>query len=261
MIEPGVDVLLFGIIGLLAGAHCIGMCGPLVTFYDSRLRSDHSFAVRSGNQPLTPFIVWQHTLFNLGRVVSYTAIGALLGAVGGRVFGTLGDLVASGQFIRGVVGIGIGTIVIVIGLSYFRGGTGIDHSFPGVGRITRAVVGVVDRLVSGPGIVGLGAIHGLLPCPILFPAYLFAFASGSAVTGGIALAALGVGTIPAVLLFGTVIDAVDPVHRQRVHRVLGLAFLVLGYVLLAHGLMGIGIDVPHPGLPHWDPLQPSTDHH
>ncbi|MUW15947.1 sulfite exporter TauE/SafE family protein, partial [Halorubrum sp. CBA1125] len=34
----GTDVLLFLAIGLLGGAHCIGMCGPLVTVYAGRMR-------------------------------------------------------------------------------------------------------------------------------------------------------------------------------------------------------------------------------
>jgi len=34
----GTDVLLFLVIGLLGGAHCIGMCGPLVTVYAGRMR-------------------------------------------------------------------------------------------------------------------------------------------------------------------------------------------------------------------------------
>ncbi|TKX52501.1 sulfite exporter TauE/SafE family protein, partial [Halorubrum sp. SS7] len=36
----GTDVLLFLAIGLLGGAHCIGMCGPLVTVYASRMDAD-----------------------------------------------------------------------------------------------------------------------------------------------------------------------------------------------------------------------------
>ena len=112
----------------------------------------------------------------------------------------------------------------------------------------------VERLASGPGIVGLGAMHGLLPCPILYPAYLYAFASGSPVAGGLALAALGLGTIPAVFAYGTIIESVDAAHRKRLHQVLGVVFLALGYVLFAHGLMSLGYHIPHPGLPFWDPL-------
>jgi len=90
--------------------------------------------------------------------------------------------------------------------------------------------------------------------PDAVPAYLFAFASGSPTTGGIALGALGLGTIPAVFLYGTVIQSIDVTHRRRVHRLLGVVFVVLGYVLVAHGLMALGVHIPHPMFPHYQPL-------
>lgn len=265
----GVDVLLFLAIGVLAGAHCIGMCGPLVTVYanrmnagtepDSTAASDGGTATgatteggRAGH--LSTYEVRQHALFNLGRAASYTVLGAVFGALGGAVFTAAGSLTAVAELIRGVVGVGIGTFVVVIGVRYALGqSTGGVH-LPGLERVTGWLTGHVDRLVNGPGIAGLGAVHGLLPCPILYPAYLYAFATGSAMGGAVALAALGIGTIPTVFAYGTLIDSVDPARRRRVHRLLGVAFVVLGYVLLAHGLMSLGVHVPHPKLPFYDPL-------
>ena len=254
VIELGFDVALFGLIGLLAGAHCIGMCGPLVTIYDDRLRNADRATRSRADPPLTPYAVRQHLLFNVGRVVSYALIGAVLGGLGGVLFASMDGLVGAAGPIRGVIGVAIGAVVIGIGWRYLRGGTGIEHGLPGVEHVTSALVTYVDRLVHGPGIMGLGAIHGVLPCPILYPAYLFAFASGSALAGAIALGTLGLGTIPAVLLFGTVIGSLGADHRARLHRLLGAAFLVLGYVLLAHGLASLGVHLPHPELPHWNPL-------
>jgi hypothetical protein len=173
---------------------------------------------------------------------------------------TTDQLTAVADLVRGVVGLGIGAFVVVAGLNYILGGGVTDVHLPGVGRATAWLAARIDRLANGPGIVGLGALHGLLPCPILYPAYLFAFASGSALTGAVALGSLGVGTIPAVFLYGTLVESVDAVHRQRLHRLLGLAFLVLGYVLLAHGLMALGVHVPHPRLPHYQPLGGGMGH-
>ena len=272
----GTDVLLFLAIGLLGGAHCIGMCGPLVTVYAARMsagseRTDggaegvsgasgtgsgtasRGTADRRGSH-LTTYEVRQHALFNLGRATSYALIGAALGALGGVVLVTTATLTGAAEAVRGIVGLGVGAAVILVGLRYVVGGSTGGVHLPGLQRVTGWLTGHVDRLANGPGIVGLGAVHGLLPCPILYPAYLYAFASGSPVSGGIALAALGVGTMPAVFLYGTVIESVDAVHRRRVHRLLGVAFVVLGYVLFAHGLMEVGIHVPHPHLPFWDPL-------
>ncbi|MXR51215.1 sulfite exporter TauE/SafE family protein [Halovenus sp. WSH3] len=258
----GTDVLLFLLIGLLAGAHCIGMCGPLVTIYAKQMggtRTDGgepAAATPGGRRRahLTLYEVRQHALFNLGRTLSYTVIGALVGALGGAVFLGAGELAATANTVRGVFGVVIGAFVILTGGVYVLGRVSVGVGLPGTERITAYLTGAVDRLANGPGIVGLGAVHGLLPCPILYPAYLYAFSTGSPVAGGIALFALGVGTVPTVFAYGTIIESVGATHRQRLHRVLGGLFVVLGYVLFAHGLMALGVHIPHPRLPFWDPL-------
>ena len=267
----GVDVLLFLTIGVLGGAHCIGMCGPLVTVYAGRMREESGERTDGGatggrtrggpdaatdrrGSHLTTYEVRQHALFNLGRATSYTLIGAAFGALGGAVLVTTATLTGAAEAVRGIVGLGVGGAVIVVGVRYALGGATGGVHLPGLDRVTGWLTGYVDRLANGPGIVGLGALHGLLPCPILYPAYLYAFASGSATSGAVALAALGVGTMPAVFLYGTLIESVDAVHRRRVHRLLGIAFVALGYVLFAHGLMAVGVHIPHPRLPFWNPL-------
>lgn len=247
----GVDVALFLVIGLLAGAHCLGMCGPLVTIYSDRMdRSRESHESRGAH--LTTYEVRQHALFNLGRTASYTIIGAVFGALGGILFVTTDSVTAAVEPLRGSVGLLVGGFVIATGIYYLAGRTTGGLSIPGLERVSGWLLSHVDRLANGPGIVALGAVHGLLPCPVLYPAYLYAFTTGSPTGGAIALAALGVGTIPTVFAYGTVIESVDAVHRRRVHRLLGVAFVALGYVLFAHGLMSIGIHVPHPSLPFYD---------
>lgn len=246
----GIDVLLFLAIGVLAGAHCIGMCGPLVTIYAGRMDDGTADSAHAGR--LTTYEVRQHALFNIGRAASYTLLGAVFGALGGTVFVTTAALTSVVKSARGGIGLVVGAFVMMTGAYYILGRTTGGVHLPGLERITGWLTAHVDRLANGPGIVGLGAVHGLLPCPILYPAFLYAFATGSTTGGAVALAALGVGTIPAVFAYGTVIDSIDISHRRRIHRLLGVAFIALGYVLLAHGLMGLGIHIPHPKLPFYD---------
>lgn len=261
----GVDVLLFLVIGLLGGAHCIGMCGPLVTVYAERMNAADGAAASDGGtrtghargrgSHLTTYEVRQHALFNLGRTASYTLLGAAFGALGGALFVTTAELTSVVGVVRGGVGLLVGGFVIATGVYYLLGRTTGGLHLPGLERVVGVLTAHVDRFASGPGIVGLGALHGLLPCPILYPAFLYAFATGSPASGAVALAALGIGTVPAVFAYGTLIETVDVAHRRRVHRLLGVAFVALGYVLLAHGLMSLGIHVPHPKLPFYDGLE------
>ncbi|MFA9424850.1 sulfite exporter TauE/SafE family protein [Natronorubrum sp. A-ect3] len=255
----GVDVLLFLVIGLLAGAHCIGMCGPLVTVYAGQMDSGNS----SQRGHLTTYEVRQHALFNIGRTASYTLLGAAFGTLGSLLLITTAELSPIVDVARGGVGLVIGGFVIATGVYYLLGRTTGGVNVPGLERVVGWLTARVHRLANGPGIVGLGALHGLLPCPILYPAFLYAFATGSPTGGALALAALGIGTIPAVFAYGTFIDSVDIVHRRRVHRLLGVAFVVLGYILFAHGLMSLGFHVPHPELPFYEGLDTpgAHDHH
>lgn len=249
-----VDLAVFFIVGLLAGAHCLGMCGPLVTAYADRFNPTQT----RRSDMLTLYELRQHSLFNLGRATSYAILGGFFGLLGGVAFASVDAVAAMGNSVRGAVGILVGLAIIASGAYYLRGRSGIPHDIPIVstvfGRITGVLTGRIDRLANSPGIFGLGAIHGFLPCPIIYPAYLYAFALGDPIRGSISLGVLGLGTIPTLFVYGTAIGTLGRTSRVRLHRVLGVAFIVLGYVPLQHGLMLYGFHLPHPPIPFYQPL-------
>lgn len=249
--EP-LGVAVFLLVGLLGGAHCIGMCGPLVTMYADRMRTN------SKRDELTVHHVKQHGLFNLGRTLSYAAIGGLFGLAGSLVFVTGRQVTAVATDVRAVTGLAVGITIMAIGVRYVTGGTAHEISVPGTGYVSKWVqsrlVPRVDNWVGDARIAGLGAAHGLLPCPLLYPAFLYAFVQGDPIGGVAVLGALGLGTIPAVFLTGTVFQSIGPDTRVRIHRFLGAAFIVLGYIPLQHGLAMFGVPLPHPPIPYYHPL-------
>ena len=255
-VAANADLLVFLVVGVLAGAHCLGMCGPLVGLYADRMRATSA----RRNDALTFFEVRQHALFNAGRVLGYAAVGALFGLLGGTLFATVDAVSAVGGGVRAVAGLVVGGLVMAGGLGYvLSGSTGSVHrELPFVSAAFRRVSGVltghVDRLAGGPGVLALGTVHAVLPCPIIYPAYLYAFAVGDPVRGGLSLAVLGIGTFPSLFAYGTVLGSLSATQRARLHRVLGVAFFAMGYVLLSHGLTLLGFHVPHVELPYYQPL-------
>jgi sulfite exporter TauE/SafE len=250
------DLAVLFVVGLLAGAHCLGMCGPLVTTYADRIGAASG---KRRDDTLTGFEVRQHALFNLGRTISYAVVGGLFGLLGAVTIASSEAVAAFGDAVRGTTGILVGVAIIASGLYYVRGRTAVPgHDLPLVGslfrRLTRALSGRIDRLATSPGILALGAVHGFMPCPIIYPAYLYAFALGSPGRGALSLAALGAGTIPTLFAYGTVLTSIEADTRVRLHRGLGAAFIVLGYIPLQHGLMLYGIHLPHPPLPFAQPF-------
>ncbi|RQH02520.1 sulfite exporter TauE/SafE family protein [Natrarchaeobius oligotrophus] len=256
-VEP-VSLVVFGLIGVLGGAHCLGMCGPLVTTYSDRLRARR--AGPSERAEVTVGMVRQHALFNLGRTVSYAILGGLFGLAGTLVFVTPRAVSAVVTDVHAISGVLVGSLIVAMGVRYLVGhrgvGTAVRVPLVGalVGRLQRWLLDNVDDWVGDYRIVGLGGAHGLLPCSILYPAFLYAFVRGSPLEGFVALAVLGAGTIPSLFLYGTLVQSLGPETRAGLHRVLGLAFVVLGYVPIQHGLAMLGVPLPPIPIPHFQPL-------
>jgi sulfite exporter TauE/SafE len=246
-----VELGVFLLIGLLGGAHCLGMCGPIVTMYADRLNQHHD----SREDVLTLYEVRQHGLFNAGRTISYATLGGLFGLLGALFFGAAETVTAVGQTVRAVTGLLVGLFVLAVGIRYITGNHGsLLGNWAPFARVYGWLSGHVERVVDGYGILGLGLVHGFLPCPLLYPAFLYAFARGDPLVGVLSLGVLGLGTFPTLFLYGTIVGAVSATQRQRLHRALGVAFVLLAWIPLSHGLMLLGIHVPHPPIPTYQPL-------
>lgn len=249
-VDTSLSLLVFFSIGVLGGAHCLGMCGPLVTLYSDQMDR--------GGRGITMRAIRQHLLLNLGRTTSYALIGLVMGALGAVLF-DVAAIASVASSVRGIVGVVVGIAIVGIGVGYvFRGAMPVSGATTIIGSRFSSVYGTitdhVNRLVEGPGIFGLGMLHGLLPCPILYPAYLYAFARGSPVDGALSLGVLGLGTIPTLFAYGTAFQSLGVGARTRIHRVLGVLFIVLGYLPIAMGLGAFGINLPMPNIPFLQPL-------
>lgn len=164
-VTSSADFLVFLVVGMFAGAHCLGMCGPLVSIYTNRV-AEHTESRREDT--LTLFAVRQHLLFNLGRTAGYAVVGALFWFLGGAVFTSIDGIVPVSNAVRGATDILVGLFILTAGLSYVfrRTHTSIPDPvarFSGLfSWVSGHLTSRIDRLAGSPRIVGLGTVHA--PC-------------------------------------------------------------------------------------------------
>lgn len=214
------EILTSFFVGLFGSLHCIGMCGPI------------AIALPVPNSTNLSFVAGR-LLYNLGRVVTYSFLGAVFGLLGSR-------LVISGfqQSVSITLGIAI-VIVVLIPASYKAKIT--QHKI--VQKITSPLKsGISDLFKRGTfsAMFLIGILNGFLPCGLVYVALAGAIASGDAISGSAVMILFGLGTIPAMFaatIFGKFININ---LRRKINKAIPVFALVLGLLFIIRG-MALGI--------------------
>lgn len=204
------------LLGLFSTVHCVGMCGGIMGALTFSLPGP----VRQSRR--LPLYV---TGYNLGRIVSYTGAGLLVGALGGGIVLTLGG---RGHVLMWVVGTGI---LVAAGL--YLGGY-----LPRLASLERVGVPLWRRLEpygrrllpvrSLPHAVAFGMVWGWLPCGLVYSALLYTLALGGALEGALFMLFFGLGTLPTMTLTGLMASRLARLTRQPwVRRAVGLSIIVM----------------------------------
>ena len=215
-----IDLAGFLVLGLLGGfGHCVGMCSPFVLFVSRRYAP-----AGAGRAAVVAAQLWYTT----GRIVTYAALGAVAGALGGVV-----------ELAGGLVGFQRAASVVAGGVLVVWALVALSDLVPrrGTGRVlfTR-VAGVLKGRVPGHPFA-TGVFLGLLPCGLLYSALIAAAARGGPAEGAAALALFGLGTAPALLGL-SVADDLLARKRALVNRLSQAFLLAMGIWFLSNGLVG-----------------------
>jgi sulfite exporter TauE/SafE/copper chaperone CopZ len=219
--ETNLSYGLISVIGLLASFHCVGMCGGLVVTYTVGYQA----ACPEQKAGFVP-----HLQYNLGRVLSYSAIGAILGGIGG-FFGI------SPTF-TGIITLLAGAFMVLMGLSLLGRFKGLERFLPRLPDfVGRTLYGQTGGR-RGPFIIGL--LNGFMPCGPLQAMQLYALGSGGVTQGALAMAAYALGTVPLLFGLGNVIALVSRERVTQVMRLAGVVVILLGLLMLNRGLVNFG---------------------
>jgi len=208
--------------GLLGSGHCIGMCGGLVAALSL------SGTGKKGG-------LFFHLLYNLGRITTYTGIGWLVGWLGSAfayansLAGlTRALLIASDLF---VIALGLGSA----GLFAFLRLNLMQLEFPGPAQKITGVVIKLKKLPPGLAALPLGLLMGFLPCGFLYAMIIAAGQSAGSTTGALMMFSFGLGTLPALFLFGSTAHWLTAKMRTVMLRWAGIMVALMGaYNLYRH---------------------------
>lgn len=218
---PDTGYIAVFIIGILGGAHCIGMCGGIVGALTTPV------AMPSSSSRSSPSIWPRQLAYNFGRILSYTLIGGAVGAIGSATL-------LFNQFLPVQMALYVLANVMLMCMGiYLIGFTQVLAGVEGLGQMLwRRVQPLSRRFVGGRSwqqALPLGFMWGFLPCGLTYSVLSTALVSGSALRGAGLMLSFGLGTLPNLLLAGILLARYRGVVRSRAFRVVtGCAVMVFG---------------------------------
>lgn len=226
--ESGASYGALFVLGIITSVHCIAMCGGinLSQSLPTSSQSDDKYPKHNHeekeNKPINRKVFLSTFLYNAGRVLSYTAVGAILGAIGGLTGMSDGTV---SIILQGIIKIAAGIAMTVTGLNML----GV---FPFLRSISLRMPHFKNR-AKAPFVVGL--LNGFMPCGPLQSVQLIALASGSFITGALSMLFFSLGTTPLMLGFGSAVAALGKKYASTITKIGALIVCITGLLMLSQG--------------------------
>lgn len=191
--ESGAGFGALFVIGVLTGVHCIGMCGGIMLSQGNAL------------------------LYNGGRLLSYTLMGA--------VFGAIGRIIGYDIEMKSMLFTVCGLLVVLIGLKMW--------GVPFLRQISPELT--KPCLFKGKAFT-VGLLTGLMPCGALSSMWMFAAASGAWISGAVSMLAFGLGTCVFMLIFGMFGAFIPKKYNKYILKCSTVLIVALGLILMTKGI-------------------------
>ncbi len=203
-IDSNVTYGMLFVIGMLCSVHCVGMCGAinLIAVYSEK---------RDLKKPL---------LYNLGRLISYTLIGG--------VVGLFGSVIKINDTVNGIIII-LSSIVMCL--------------------LSLKMLGIIDfKYIHFKGIKStnsfvIGLLNGFMPCGVLQAMEIYALNTGSFFKGALSMFLFCLGTIPLMLCIGFLFNILKGRWNNIINKISSVLILILSLSMFNRGLLYFNIDL------------------
>jgi sulfite exporter TauE/SafE len=213
-------LFMMGLVG--SGAHCVFMCSPIMAALSLNTSSRR----------------WLLTIaYNLGRIITYTLMGVLFGALGHWLAQRVGALFQVQLALTVVAALFMLLIAIHISGLY----TALAPLERLGGHLWQKLQPLARRLLPVkhlPGALVLGGLWGFIPCGMVYAALAASLAGGGALEGGALMLAFGLGTLPMLAVIGVAAGGLNRwLQHTWVKRLAGIIIAALAAWMLVQMTM------------------------
>lgn len=214
-------------LGIIGSFHCIGMCGPLA--FSLPLSRTNDFEKFAGS-----------FLYNMGRIVTYSTLGLILG-LAGKSFSLFGFQ----QWVSILVGLAILFFLVIP--KKWMSSTKTNSFVATYNHRIRSALGQLFLKKNYRSLFAIGLLNGLLPCGLIYMAIAGAIASADSLKSALFMASFGLGTLPVmwgVSFFGNYIGLGI---RKKIRSIYPVMMMLMACLLILRG-MGLGIPYISPAM-------------
>ncbi|HAN21639.1 MAG TPA: heavy metal transporter [Clostridiales bacterium] len=229
--EEGMGYGMLFVIGLLTSIHCVAMCGGINL---SQCVPQKALENKNGNKVST---LRPSLLYNMGRVISYTVVGGIVGAIG-SVFTFSGTA-------RGFVQIAAGIFMIIMGINMLNIFPWLRKFSP---RMPKIFANKINEQKQNKGPLYVGLLNGLMPCGPLQAMQIYALSTGSPVKGAVSMFLFSLGTVPLMFGLGALSSLLSKKFTSKMMTVSAALVVVLGIFMFNSGAILSGFTAPRIGI-------------
>jgi sulfite exporter TauE/SafE len=203
------------LLGLVGSLHCLGMCGPLTLLLPNEGQFSSKF-------------VFGRVSYNLGRVVTYSLLGATAGFFGEKVSFFISQKTLS--IIFGVF------VLAYVFLPY-----AFKSKIPNPNilyRFSSLLKGVFAKLFKSKSFLAqfsFGLVNGLLPCGMVYVALAGAFLATNWSDAALTMMFFGLGTIPLMLPISLGMSQIRRFLGPHFKTIITYMYVLLGVWLIFRG--------------------------
>ena len=219
------------VIGLVAAvSSCLAVVGGLLLSVAAKY--NEAFPHLTGFQRFKP-----HLFFNIGRVVSYTVLGGLVGLFGSTL--TLSPRV------NGVLVILVSIVMISLGFRLLKLFPGLTRFQPKMPKFFAHRIYAMAEGNSKSTPFVLGGLTFFLPCGFTQALQLYVLTQGDWLTGALTMLMFSLGTLPGLLSLSAVSSFAKGGVQKLFLKFAGALVILLGAFNLNNGfaLTGLNIDL------------------